>query len=86
MDIYQLSDFIDTNDITAVFMNISKEALSLLAVVNTNKGDLALAHEDGDVVLITENDKIVLTPDQADRLAGLLTQVAAAASKAQRPQ
>lgn len=55
-------------------------------VVNTGEGDLALAHEDGNVVLITENDFVVLTPDQADRLAGLLTQVAAAASKAQRPQ
>lgn len=51
-------------------------------ITNTNKGDLALVHEDGNVVLVTENDKIVLTPDQADRLAVLLGQLARTAFKA----
>ena len=51
-------------------------------VVNTGEGDLALVHEDGNVVLVTENDKIVLTLDQADRLAVLLGQLARTAFKA----
>ena len=49
---------------------------------NTVAGEIALYHEDGNVVLRTEHDKIVLTLDQADRLAVLLGQLARTAFKA----
>ena len=46
---------------------------------NTVAGEIALYHEDGNVVLRTEHDFVVLNPDQADRLAFLLNQMAEAA-------
>ena len=48
-------------------------------VVNTLEGVAILYHEDGNVVLRTEHDFVVLNPDQADRLAFLLNQMAEAA-------
>lgn len=52
-------------------------------LINTVAGRLALYHEHGNVVLRTEHGNVVLTPRQADRLALLLTQAAAAAFKTQ---
>ena len=48
-------------------------------VVNTLEGVAILYHEDGNVVLRTEHDFVVMTPGQADRLAFLLNQMAEAA-------